>query len=229
MEIVEQKPVELTLGDGTVVKGASLEEAFKTVAKMKEDTAAELKRVGEEAERYKEQAETYGSELQQYKQPEVKDGEFDKNKYYKLLNEDPREAANYLDAYRFGTPDPVQRFGEIGQKVDSLYQQSLTASFWARHPEFPGGREAAKAMTDKVSSLTNNGHPLSIETMELAYADLTREEIIKPTKKEEVTEERPNPSLGSGGGNQPAINDEKLWSMTDEQFKAYARANGLKI
>lgn len=222
------KPIELTLGDGTVVKGKDYDEALKNLAKMKEDTAAALRAAKEEAERYRVEAESYGSELQQYKNPAPREGEFNKQEYYRLLNEDPIAAQNYIDIYRFGTEDPVGAFAELRQKTDSLYQQSMTASFWASHPEFPGGRDAARAMTQRVQELTNNGHPLSLETMEMAYGQLVREETIKPVEKEQA-EESPNPSLSAGAGAPPTIIDEaKIGAMTDEQFRAYARAQGLK-
>lgn len=227
-ETVEQKPIELTLGDGTVVKGKDYDEALKNLAKMKEDTANALKAERERRELLENQFAQTQAEVEALKAPKHKDGEFDKGRYYQLLNDDPIEAQNYLDVFRFGTPDPVGRFDEIGQKVDSLYQQNLTASFWAQHPEFPGGKEAARAMTSRVQELIQNGHPLVGETMELAYSQLVREETIKPVEQK-TEDERPNPSLSAGSGGGPnIIDDAKIQNMNDEQLKAYMRSVGVK-
>lgn len=230
-DVAEQKPVELTLGDGTVVKGANMDEAFKNLAKMKEDTAAALKAAREEADRFRQESEQYGSELQRYKNPPPKDGEFNKNEYYRLLNEDPLEAQNYLDRQRFGTEDPVGAFNQMQEKVQAMYQQSLTAQFWAAHPEFPGGKDAARQMTQRVQEMTNNGHPLSGETMEMAYNQLVREEVIKPVERKAEPEERPNPSLSSGAGaiteEQMASEIRKIEQMSTDQMEAYLRSKGV--
>lgn len=227
-ETVDQKPVELTLGDGTVVKGANMEEAFNNLRKITEDRGNSYRTAKEEAERYRQEAQTYGAELEQFKAPKVKDGEFDKNHYYKLLNEDPIQADVYLDKHKYGVEDPVQRFNEVATKTDELYQQYLTAAFWQRHQDFPGGSEAAQKMTERVAELTRSGIPLTHDTMDLAYQRLVSEGTIKPAKVEPEQTERPNPSLGGGASPENVLDDDKLMRMSEEEFRAYARKQGLK-
>ena len=61
-ETVEQKPFEVTLGDGTVVKAPNVEEAFKIVAKMKEDTSAALRAEKERALQYQTESQQYAAQ-----------------------------------------------------------------------------------------------------------------------------------------------------------------------
>lgn len=229
-DTVEQKPVELTLGDGTVVKGASLEEAFKTVAKMKEDTAAALRAEKEERLRLETQFHETQAELERLKAPK-NDGEFNKNEYYRLLNEDPISAQNYLDVHRFGTEDPVSRFNEVSSRVDELYQQNISATFVARHPEFSQSEADAIAMTNRYRELLGRGHPYAYDTMELAYSQLLSEQKVKPTERTPEKDDTPNPSLSAGAGAQiqDAATDEirKLENMSTEQMEAYLRSKGV--
>ena len=229
-ETIEQKPIELTLGDGTVVKGASLEDAFNNLKKIAEDRGSSYRSAKEEAERYEREARQRETELEEFRRPKPKDGEFDNQKYYKLLNEDPIAAQNYMDAYRFGTPDPVQAFSDMRQKVESMHGQALAASFQAMHPEFPAGRDAAKVMRERVETLTSDGYPFAIDTLELAYNQLVKEEKIKPATNSEP-EVTPNPSLSAGSGavTQDAVTAEldKIAQMDDRQLEAYLKSKGM--
>ena len=99
---------EFKLADGSVVKAENIEEAFKTIVKMKEDTAAALKAEREQREQLGAQVSGLQTELRQKTAPRVDNNEFNRDAYYKLVGEDPIMAQNYLDAYRFGVPDPAQ-------------------------------------------------------------------------------------------------------------------------
>src|SRR5882724_5321571 len=119
-ETMEQKSVEITLGDGSKIVGKDYEDAIKNAVKRIEDRTADLKTQQEkstkleqelsqyklsEEERKAEQERLAALELQ--KKNATKGG-LDKTEYYRLLNEDPIAAQNYLDSVRLGVSDPSQ-------------------------------------------------------------------------------------------------------------------------
>jgi hypothetical protein len=122
-ELNPSEAVNITLANGSVIKGATLQEAFDNLRGMYENTqswAREQKQKAEdaaaEAERLRQEyAERQAAEIQpQTMQP------YDRERYFELLNEDPLQAQNYLDQIRFGTQDPVGEFQRMRQSVDSL-------------------------------------------------------------------------------------------------------------
>src|SRR6185437_464096 len=205
MPEVLDKPFEMTLGDGTVVKGANMEEAFKVLAKMKEDTAAALRAERQKVEEFSGQVEQLRGEVQRAKQPvKVEDGKFSSQKYYELLNQDPDAANSYWFETKFGVKPEVaaQNINQVEQRVSNLVQQHVTASFIAQHSEeFPQTPESAKAMRQKVEELTSRGWDFSVDTLNYAFQNLIENDVIKPLEKEkDKPEDRPNPSLSGSGG-----------------------------
>lgn len=228
---VTPQELEFKLGDGSVVKAASIEEAFKTVAKMKEDTAAELRRVREEAQSYRSQVDDFTAREQAARQAASGNTkEFNRDHYYQLLNQDPIEAQNYIDRHRFGVDNPVESFNYMRQSVDSLTQQTVAASFLQQHADdFPAGdAEAAKRLTERVTNLTNEGMPFNVRTLNLAYSELIQEGTIKPVEKTQDEVIVPNPSL-TGGSSQAASQAElsKIENMSDKDLEALLRSKGL--
>src|SRR5258708_39696527 len=102
----EATPFEVKLADGSVVKAADMAEGFKTLAKMKEDTSAALKEEREQRAQMQVRLDAMSAEIAASKVPPHKDGDFNRDHYYKLVGEDPVMAQNYIDAYRFGIADP---------------------------------------------------------------------------------------------------------------------------
>src|SRR5205085_3009405 len=192
---------EFKLADGSVVKAENIEEAFKTVAKMKEDTAAALKSERAEREQLAAQMNALQAEVARKNTPPPDNNNFNRDTYYKLVGEDPIMAQNYLDAYRFGVPDPAQvpqYFQEMSQTVTNLQQQTLAATFVSMHPDFPPSGESAEKLTAEVVKLRQEGHPVNMNTMELAWRNCVANETIKPIEAADETEET-NPSLSGGG------------------------------
>jgi len=191
---------EYKLADGTVVKAENIEEAFKTVAKMKEDTAAALRAERESREQMQGQIDQMRADLQRQAHP-PDTGKFDRNHYYQLVGEDPIAAQNYLDAWRFGIPDPQQvpeYFGRMSNTVTQLEQQTLAANFINLHPDFPATGENAQILTKEVMRLREAGHPVNMDTLDLAWRNCQSNDTIQPMEEPEK-EEQPNPSLGGGG------------------------------
>lgn len=231
-----QAGFEYKLADGSVVKAENIEEAFKTVAKMKEDTSAALKTEREQREQLAGQIEQLRAEVAQRNQPPPRtDGGFDKNHYYTLVGEDPMMAQNYLDAHRFGIADPQQvpqYFQGMSSTVSNLEQQTLAASFVNMHPEFPPSNETANILTKEVIRLREQGHPVNMDTLDLAWRNCVNGELIKPIEVADEREET-NPSLGGGGSGALDAESSRVeadvmsgkMSMTD--FEKYLRSKGM--
>ena len=237
-EAVEQKPIELTLGDGTVVKAPNVEEAFKVVAKMKEDTAAALRDAKAQLATIQSERDNYAQQVESVRQQQeranqVANGGYSKEYYYKLLNEDPMAAADYLDAYRYDLPQEQVRQTFIGvrQNVDNLVYQSVTSSFLAQHAEdYPqGDKEAARAMVGRMKQLVDNGLPVTADTMNYAYTQLVGEGTIKPLQQ--VQDETPDapPSMSGPGMSISDSEASKAEQMDDKQLAALLRSKGMLV
>lgn len=193
---------EFKLADGSVVKAENVEEAFKTVAKMKEDTSSALKEERTKREDMEQRLTALQAEVQQRNQaPAREENGFNRDHYFRLVGEDPMAAANYLDASRFGISDPSQvpgYFQGVAAKVTNLEQQTLAASFVNSHADFPGGVDNANILTKEVVRLSQAGHPVNMDTIDLAWRNCVENEQIIPIEQQQEQED-PNPSLGGGG------------------------------
>src|SRR5579863_1472957 len=97
------QPIELTLKDGSVIRGASAEEALKMAAKMKEDTSDALRSEREARTALEAQVASLSTQVASMNRPApAVNGQFDRDRYYKLLNEDPAQANDYYMEKRFG-------------------------------------------------------------------------------------------------------------------------------
>jgi len=226
---------EYKLADGTVVKAENIEEAFRTVAKMKEDTAAALKTSRESQEQMQSQLDSLRAEMQQRQAPPADPNGFNRTHYYQLVGEDPLAAQNYLDAYRFGIGDPSQvpgYFQAMQQTVSSLEQQTLAANFINTHAEFPANNENAQILTKEVLRLREAGHPVNMDTLDLAWRNCQMNDTIKAIEVPDEREE-PNPSLGGGGS--AALDAEASRIEADvlsgkmpmQEFESYLRNKGM--
>lgn len=229
-EQVTQKEIELTLKDGSVIKASSWEEAVKTAAKMKEDTAEALKQERAEREALRQQLEAMQSQIAQAQQPKAEPGSFDKSKYFELLNNDPLMAQNYVDAYRFGLGDPSQvpaYFSNMANSISVVEGQMLAGQFLQRHDDFPQDPESARAVREQFQTLQRQGYPQTVETMDMAYQQLVTAGRIKPIEQPDEQPDMPNPSLSGSGS---VINDTELAkaeSMSNEELEKLLRSKGL--
>src|SRR5690242_3754133 len=101
-------PIEIKLGDGSVIKGANLEEALQNATKRVEDNVSAYKTEKQRADEQAAEAARWKAEAERLKNPPKPkvEGQFDNDRYFKLLNEDPVAATDYYFEYRFGrSPD----------------------------------------------------------------------------------------------------------------------------
>lgn len=226
--------IDLKLKDGTVVKADTPEEALKTLAKMYEDTKDWAK--GKLDESHQEMETIKAEQLrlsQQVLQNTHKDNGngFDKDRYYQLLNQDPVMAANYVDAQRFGIQEPSQvpsHFQRMDERITAYEGQMLAGQFLQQHAEdFPQSAEAAKDLRGQMEYLTKQGHPATIDTLNMAYDQLIGSGKIKPLEKHEQERDEPNPSPGGSGANIPEAELAKAENMSDADLEKYLRQKGV--
>lgn len=225
--------INLTLKDGTVVKAENAEEAFKTVVGMYENTKEWAKT---EMGNLKTQVETAQAEamraaqLAEQNKPRVDNGNgFNKDQYYKLLNDDPIAAQNYLDGQRFGI-EPTQvpsYFQNLDRRVSVFEQQNLAVSFVQQAEDFPQTREASTALTDRVKELQQAGYPVTVDTMNMAYRQLVDEKRITPLERQQQQQEEIPPSLGGGGSSIPDAEIQKAEQMSDADLEKFLKAKGV--
>lgn len=221
---------ELKLATGEVYKGANLEEAARKLAEGKEQASRTIENLGEQVERLKQERDALRQRTQEQARPATPGNGFDKMTYYQLLETDPMQAQNYMDAYRFGYPDPNlvpqvhRQILNVAQEV--TYERSLR-DFYTENPDFPGGKEASTAVAERMEEL---GLPITTDNLGRAYRQLVREGTIKPVAEQEeepVSRGRGAPPTPGTSDNQGWMSDVDLDSLTTEQLTALARKKGL--
>ena len=220
--------IELKLENGNVIKADNPEEALKVAAKMIEDNSRAYRETKASLESVQSQMQTLQQQIEQQRKP-VDTNAFNRDNYYKLLNEDPIEAQNYLDAHRFGIDSPEnvpRRFNEMYEKISVLDGQTLAASFTNNHPEFPSDPESAKALTDRIKVLQMQGHPTDMHTMDIAWNQLVAEGAVKPLEQQQEPEALP-PSLGGSGAVLSDTEVQKIDQMDTKQLEAYLKSKGM--
>lgn len=225
---------EYKLADGTVVKADTIEDAFKTVAKMKEDTAAALRESRQNREELQQQMNQLQAEVAKRTQAPADPGQFNRDYYYRLVGEDPVMAANYVDSFRLGIPDPQQvpgYFQNAFQTLTKMEQDYLAASFVNVHPDFPANRENADTLTKEAIRLMGDGHPMNMDTLEIAWQNCVASERIKPAEVPDEREEV-NPAPGGSGA---AVADSEVSRIEEDvvsgkmsmaDFEKYLRSKG---
>jgi hypothetical protein len=245
-------PVDITLADGSKIVGADAEEALKNAVKQIEDTKAAYREINGKFETLTEtvtglqnaeqqrQAAAERERLAAAAKAHKDQTGFDNNHYVKLLNEDPLAAIEYANNYwlekNFGAkPEEIKnQLTYNSQQVSKLMQESVAASFYAMHQDFPvGDAAAAKALNVAVTQLTNSGYPFDVTTLDFAYQSLVRDGKIKPleNKNDQTTEgEKPNPNLNNASGSGGQTGNEVDWEkLPDDQLKAELIKAGMRF
>jgi hypothetical protein len=250
MAEVTDRPIEIVLGDGSKIVGATLDEALKNAAKRIEDRGNDIKQAQEKAAELQRQVDGYKQSEEERRaeqdrqaalerQKKSQDaGTFSKERYYQLLNEDPSAANDYWFEHKFGQKpeDVVATFNYQNRTLGEINQERVASNFWRQHPEFPPEINAAKSLDKRVGQLLNEGHPFNVRTFNMAYEELISEETIKPMelddkgekKKDKSDEaERPNPSLnGAGSTAGDDAEARKMENMDEKALEAYGREKG---
>lgn len=211
-------PGEFTLGDGTVVKATSWEEAFQKVADMKQNTSAALRDREEQIRQLKEAQ-------QAPPEPIVPSAGFDQKHYWELMNADPIKAQEYMDANRFGV-DPTQ-VGNLYREVFNASQYSADTyeinQFMQANPDFPGTDKASDIILNR---LQEEGRPINKENLEYVYLRSVRDGLIEPISEEAPVPWTP-PNMQGGGSRQDSILSDPFKDVPDDKLDEAARRLGL--
>jgi len=225
--------IELKLADGSVIKAENVEEALKIAAKMKEDTSAALKEEKQQREQLQARLDAIEAQAREAAKPKPIEGQFNNDRYFKLLNEDPVAAANYIDSHRFGIADPAEvpaTFQQMQRDVSVTRQEAMAAQFLQQHArDFPNTPEASKALRQQFEGLLSQGYPATVDSLNLAYSQVISDGRIKPLDdKPEPERIEANPNLSGGGASGIDANEmQRVESMSDKELEAYMREKGI--
>lgn len=220
-------PGSFTLGDGTVVKATNWEEAFHKAAEMKVNTATALR---DREKQIQDMLAQHSKAPEPGANPVVASpgDKFDQKHYWELMNNDPQQAQDYIDAFRFGVrPDQVRPlFGEIYNVSQHSADSFEIQTFNSRNPDFPGTDEASDYILKK---LTDEKRPLTAENMEYIYLRGVRDGEIMPLGEETQKAFIP-PNLGGASLSQSdASLLEQVKNTPDDKLDdLYARMGLLK-
>ena len=225
----QAKGIELKLENGNVIKAENADEALKVAAKMIEDNSKAYRETKASLDQMQAQMGTLQAQIEAAKPREVPANGFDKERYYKLLSDDPVTANDYWFEHRFGRKpeDVAQDFQQLDQRITAFEGQSLAAGFVNQHPEFPQDADSAITFTERMSILTREGHPANLNTMELAWAQLTKEGRIKPLEEEKDDREQLPPSLGGTNSSMSPSELQKVETMSDKELAALLKSKGM--
>lgn len=227
--MAEQTGIELKLENGNVIKAENADEALKVAAKMIEDNSKAYRETKASLDQMQAQMGTLQAQIEAAKPKEVSTNGFDKDRYYKLLSDDPVTANDYWFEHRFGRkPDEVaQDFQQLDQRITAFEGQSLAAGFVNQHPEFPQDAESAKTFTERMAVLTKEGHPANLTTMNMAWQQLVSENRIKPLEEEKDDRESLPPSLGGTNSSISPSELQKAESLSNKELEALLKSKGM--
>lgn len=120
----------------------------------------------------------------------------DLKEFARRLDENPADAFNYIDKFRFGVENVPALIQSMAQQQMAMAQTMAAYQFRDQHPEFDRTPENADALT-KVMQGYNL--PLTVDGLEMAYAVAKQNNLIK------LKEAQSNDDYEEGGSvRQPA-------------------------
>jgi hypothetical protein len=225
--------IKLTLKTGEVIDAPNYEEALKIAVGMAENTKDVYKEEKAKREALEQRIASIEAATAAANRPKPTEGAFNQEKYYELLNRNAVEAANYVDAHRFGINDPnsvPQVFQSMQRDISVTRQEAMGAAFLQQHAkDFPQTPESTAELMKSFKEYIGQGYPATVETLNLAYGQAVTQGHIKPLDQKEAQErQEPNPSLsGSGASGIDAAEMNKVESMSDKELEALLRSKGL--
>jgi hypothetical protein len=133
----------------------------------------------------------------------VKDGEFDRTKYFNMLYENPLQAQEYALKFVLGGRDPKEFVSEYDQiKEGALLgrQNAINAQFVHNHPELlqvtpADDIENAKTI-DKI--VKDNGWTYNLNNLEAAYAVAKTQNKLKLPEAQQQQQQEPIVPITTG-------------------------------
>ncbi len=193
----EPEVLEIESGTGQVFKGTKDE----IIEQMKNSVANGSRTIREQKERERQMSQ----EIENLKKPAATSNGYDKKKYFEMLAEDPKAAADYIDEYRYGMPSSeVKARLDRSQSVAERIQ--LQNEYDAFAASIPRGSLDTEDATKIHNYMEQNRFPVSAVNLKLAYYELRESGQIKPKELVDEGEEgiprrkAPPSARGIGGG-----------------------------
>lgn len=173
---------ELKLESGEVFTGDSWEDVANKVGASKSPTSIALRDREQQIRDLKAELE----KRQEAPPPAPADGNgFDNERFFDLWGNSPLDAIDYAIAYRLGV-DPAQVASVLPYTRDVTMAAGAnmqTALFHQEYPDFPGGDDAAKLMTDIMNE---EGLDWTSRNLGSVYGRLVSQGKLQPRKAAEA-------------------------------------------
>ncbi len=156
----EEKPLKVNLNGQEIT--------FTSVDDLNRNLTEALSTVGSEYQQMKArlvELEANQGQTVQDDEPVADTGKFSQDKFLALLKENPVEAFDYVDTYRYGMEKPTEYIKTNLKQAEETRQEYEVNRWLQKHPEFPGGQYAQ--VLDNVRMKMNL--PLTAQNLELAY------------------------------------------------------------
>lgn len=210
----EPQMLEVKLATGQVYKGKTEKEVIDQLVKAQEHASMTIHEKDQQLKQVLSQMSTQRSA------PATENAGFDQAKYFKLMEQNALEAADYLDSFR-----PKVR--EAYQSVQQLKQGGELTAFLNTCQDFPSTDPSAiSAMKARMNA---EGREPTADNLELVYGRLTREGVIKPAPKQSSSEQIPAPAPVLGGHSASSAPDPfaELERMSMAELEKVYRRKGL--
>jgi hypothetical protein len=208
---------EFKTATGQVYKGKTKDEVIAQMIKAQENATIHIKQQHDRLKDFEARA------IQAPVAAPVNGG-FQKAEYFKLLEEDPLKAQDYLDSYR-----PM--VSRVLSTVDKMEYGFQAQEFLRAVPDYEDLPENADRIRTRLAA---EQKPLTADNMRLAYYSLLGEGVIK--KNAQAAEQNPGPRVppvlgGAGAGPTDEIGniESETANMDDKQFAEYLRKKGVQF
>lgn len=214
---------EYKASDGTTYTAESNEELFRKVTGALDQTKAALKDREWKLHEFK---------AQKPPDPAPKKEEFDKQKYYALVDEDPLKAQEYLDKHR-EQPEWAKTAAEVANTVKTQQQYGREAvAFYAT----PAGQQYAQIETPELNTkileyMKENGMSYSADNLERAFYRLKEAGELKMPEAPKPRPKAPPASPQGDGADTPTLDKDlsELYRMPKEKLAEYLQSKGLTV
>jgi hypothetical protein len=220
-------PGTFTLGDGTVVKAASWEEAFQKVADMKVNTATALRDRERQIEEFRN-APSQSAPPDPALSPTRGMTPAQQKQYWEYANQDPILADDYKDSIKYGIP--MEQVAGLEREIFNASQYSADSkeitTFQQKYPDYPGDNESLNKI---FARMEQEGLPITARNLGSTYLELIYEGELQPVEAEAPKPWVP-PNLQGGSTNKEEKNIMQMIADTpdDKLDDVYRRLGLLK-
>lgn len=211
----EESPLEININGSKVT--------FNTVEELNQNLTEALATVSGEYQQMKQklaELETSSNRGQVVEDDtEVLDtGKFSQSKFLDLLKDNPVEAFDYVDTFRYGVEKPAEYIKGQLKSAEETRQEYEVNRWLQRHPEFPGGQYGQ--LLDNVRVKMNL--PLNAQNLELAYQQAIQAQLIPDFKTiaylNQYKQQMMNEIVSKGGQLPPEMQQQFEQSQGNQMY-----------